>query len=118
MIKRLVECGIEETYCRIIADIYQDSHFEVICDQGISKEFNLKIGCKAGDPASPIFHIIYLDKSLRGVVELAHIQLNVPIGRPISPIPVGGYTDDIMLVSPSIMCVHNRGGCSVPWGIS
>ena len=53
MIKQLVECGIEETYCRIIADIYQDLHFEVICDQGISKEFNLNIGCKTGDPASP-----------------------------------------------------------------
>ena len=53
MIKRLVECGIEETYCRITADIYQDSHFEGICDQGISKEFNLNIGCKTGEPASP-----------------------------------------------------------------
>ena len=65
MIKRLVECGIEETYCRIIADIYQDSHFEVICDQGIGKEFNLSIGCKTGDQASPIVFIIDLDKSLR-----------------------------------------------------
>ena len=33
------------------------------------------------------------------MVELAHIQLNVPIGRPISPIPVGSYADDIMLIS-------------------
>ena len=99
MIKRLVECGIEETYCRIIADIYQDSHFEVICDQGISKEFNLNIGCKTGDPARPIFFIIDLDRSLRGLVELAHIQLKVPIGRPISPIPIGGYADDILLIS-------------------
>ena len=89
MIKWLVECGIEETYCRIIADIYQESHSEVICDQGISKEFNLNIRCKTGDPASPIFFIIDLDKCLRGVVELAHIQLNVQIGRPISLIPVG-----------------------------
>ena len=95
MIKRLVECGIEETYCRIIADIYQHSHFEVICDQGISKEFNLNVGCKTGDPASPIFFIIDLDKSLTGVVELAHIQLNIPVGRTISPIPVGSYGDDI-----------------------
>ena len=90
MIQRLVECGIQETYCRIIADIYQDWHFDVICDQGISKEFNLNIGCKTGDPASPIFLIIDLDKSLGLVIELAHIQLNVPIGRHISPIPVGG----------------------------
>ena len=68
-------------------------------DQSISKEFNLNIGCKNGDPASPIFFIIDLDKCLRGVVEPAHIQLNIPIGRPISPIPVGGYADDIMLIS-------------------
>ena len=33
------------------------------------------------------------------MVELAHIQLNVPVGRPISLNPVGGYTDDIMLIS-------------------
>ena len=33
------------------------------------------------------------------MVELAHIQLNVPTGRPISPIPVGGYADDIILIS-------------------
>ena len=98
MIKRLAECRTEETYCRIIADIYQDWHFEVICDQGISKEFNLNIGCKTGDPASPIFFIIDLDKSLRGVVELANTQLTVPKGRPISPIPTGSYADDIMLI--------------------
>ena len=32
MIKNLAACGIEETYCKIVLDIYQDSHFEVICD--------------------------------------------------------------------------------------
>ena len=67
MIKNLSACGIEETYCKIVLDIYQDSHFEVICDEGLSKEFALKTGCKTGDPASPIFFILNIDKSLRGL---------------------------------------------------
>ena len=95
MSEPFVECGIGETYCRIIADIYQDSHVEVICDQGIGKEFNLNMGCKTVDQASPIFFIIELDESLRGVVELVYTQLNVPT----SLIPVGSYSDDIMLIS-------------------
>ena len=45
MIKNLAACGIEETYCKIVLDIYQDSHFEVICDEG--KEFALKTGRKS-----------------------------------------------------------------------
>ena len=57
-LKYLSACGIEETYCEIVLDIYQDSHFEVLCDEGLSKEFALKTGCKTGDPASPIFFIL------------------------------------------------------------
>ena len=95
MSKPFVECGIGETYYRIIANIYQDSHIEVICDQGISKEFNLNMRCKTVDQVSPIFFIIDLDESLRGVVYLVHTQLNVPI----SLTPVGSYSDDIMLIS-------------------
>ena len=53
LIKSLLECGIEQTYCYIIVDIYQNSHFEVLCDEGLSKEFKLTIGEKTWDPGSP-----------------------------------------------------------------
>ena len=99
MIKNLSACGIEETYCKIVLDIYQDSHFEVICDEGLSKEFAIKTGCKTGDPASPIFFILDIDKSLRGLMDVALDKLSILDEGYISPIPVGGYADDIVLIS-------------------
>ena len=57
MIKNLSACGIEETYCKIVLDIYQDSHFDVICDEGLSKEFALNTGCKTGSSQPNIFYI-------------------------------------------------------------
>ena len=68
LIKSLLECGIEQAYCYIIADIYQNSHFEVLCDEGLSKEFELTNGEKTGDPGSPFWFIILLDKILRKVI--------------------------------------------------
>ena len=57
LIYSLPESGIEHTYCRIIADIYKDSHTEVTCGEGLSKEFLRTVGCKTGDPGSPIYFI-------------------------------------------------------------
>ena len=51
--KSLLEYGIKQTYCYIIANVYQKSHFEVFCDKGLSKEYELTVGEKMGDPASP-----------------------------------------------------------------
>ena len=99
MIKNLAACGIEETYCKIVLDIYQDSHFEVICDEGLSKEFALKSGCKTGDPASPIFFILNIDKSLHGPMDIALDKLSILDEHYISPILVAGYVADILLIS-------------------
>ena len=99
MIKNLSACGIEETYCKIVLDIYQDSHFEVVCDEGQSKEFALKTGCKTGDLASPIFFILDIDKSLRGLTDVALDKLSILDKRYMSPIPVAAYADDILLIN-------------------
>ena len=55
MIQDLIDAGIEKPYCSIIADIYQDSFFEVLCDDGLSKEIELTVGVKTGDPGSQMF---------------------------------------------------------------
>ena len=78
------------SFMYVCLDIYQDSHFEVICDEGLSKEFALKIGCKTGDPASSIFFIVDLDKDFCGVMDVALDKLSILDERYISPIPVGG----------------------------
>ena len=58
---------VKKLYCELIADIYEDSHFEVICGQHLSKEFPLPVGTKTGDPLSAVLFIIVLDKSLKEV---------------------------------------------------
>ena len=46
LIRALLESGVHKLYCELIADIYEDSHFEVICGQHLSKEFPLPVGTK------------------------------------------------------------------------
>ena len=101
LIRSLLDCGIEKTYCLLIADIYQDSYFEVICGKELSKEFLLTIGTKTGDPLSAILFIITLDKSLKEVYNRTIISLNIQDEQRISPLPFAGYADDIALVSRS-----------------
>ena len=48
MIKDLSTWSFEEIYCKIVLHIYQDSHFEVICNEGFSKEFALKMAARQG----------------------------------------------------------------------
>ena len=79
-------------------DIYQDSHFEVICNEGLSKEFVLKTGCKTGNPASSTFFILDINNSLCGLMDVALDKLSILDKRYISLIPVVGYADDIVLI--------------------
>ena len=46
LIKSLLEAGIEEGYCEIFADIYEDSHIEVICGNKLTKEFTRTMDVK------------------------------------------------------------------------
>ena len=101
MIRALLESGVHKLYCELIADIYEDSHFEVICGQHLSKEFPLPVGTKTGDPLSAVLFIIVLDKSLKEVHQLAIIHQNIQDEKRISPLPVLGYTDDIAFVNHS-----------------
>ena len=87
LITSLLKSGIEHTYCRIIADIYEDSHIEVICREGLSKEFLRTVGCKTGGPGSPIYFIIGLNRLLRGVLHSALLELNISNERRLAPIP-------------------------------
>ena len=99
MINILLNCGIEKTYCLLIADIYQSSYFQVICGKELTKNFQLTVGTITGDPLSAILFIITLDTSLKEVHYRAVTSLNIQDEKRISPLPFGGYADDIALVS-------------------
>ena len=99
LINSLLESGIEHMYCRIIADIYEDSHIEVICGEGLSKEFLRTMGCKTGDLGSPIYSIIGLNRLLWGVSDSALLELNISNERRLTPSPLAAFDDDVPLVS-------------------
>ena len=100
LIRTLLDSGIEKLYCELIADIYEESsRFEVICGQQLSKEFELPIGTKTGDPLSAVLFIIVLDKSLKEVHHLAIVNQNIQDEKKMSPLPVLGYADDTTFVS-------------------
>ena len=98
LIRTLLDSGVEKLYCELIADIYEESHFEVICGQQLSKEFELPIGTKTG-PLSTVLFIIVLDKSLKEVHHLAILNQNIQDEKKISPSPVSGYADDTTFIS-------------------
>ena len=67
-------------------------------------EFELTVGEKTGNPESPFWFILALDKTLRKVVEVSigeHRIINKPIinQNRIASIPVGGFADDVYLAS-------------------
>ena len=99
LINLLLESGIEHTYCRIIADIYEDLHIEVICGDGLLKELLRTVVCKTGDPGSPIYFIIGLNRILWGVLDSALLELNISNERQLTPIPLAAFADDVALTS-------------------
>ena len=98
-IKSLLESGIEKEYCLLITDIYQESHFQVICGKELSKEFLLTKGTKTGCPLSSILFIIDLDQTLKEIYSHAIISSNIQNEKRVSPLPVGGFADDIVFIS-------------------
>ena len=80
----------------------------MLCDEGLGKEFELTVGEKMGDPATPFWFILASDKTLRKVVEVSiteHRTINKPIINQIriALIHAGGFTDDVYLAS---LCEH------------
>ena len=91
----MLEVGINKDYCLLIADISEESHFQVICGNKLSKEYLLTVGTETGCPLSPVLFVIQLDRSLREVHSHAIISLNIRDEKQVSPIPLMGYADDI-----------------------
>ena len=63
LIRTLLNSEIAKGYCEIIADLYQDSHFQVICGKELTKESVLTKGTKTGCLLSAVLFIIDSDKS-------------------------------------------------------
>ena len=60
LIRTLLESGVHKQYCEIIADIYQESHFQVICGKELKRELSLTVGTKTGCPLSALLFVIDL----------------------------------------------------------
>ena len=86
-------------YCELIADIYEESHFYVICANQLTKKFSLPVGTKTGDPISAVLFIIVLDNSSKEVHHLAIINRNIQDEKKILPVPVLGFADNIALIN-------------------
>ena len=86
-------------YRELIADIYEELHFEVICGNQLSKEFNSPVGTKTGDPLSAVLFIIVLGNSLKEVHQLAIINQNIQDEKKISQLLVLGFADDIAVIN-------------------
>ena len=95
LIKSLLEAGIEEGYCEIFADIYEDSHIRIICGNELTKEFACTIGYKTGEPGSPVLFIVCLDKHLRRAVNKAEIITKAENPKRISPLLAEEYADHV-----------------------
>ena len=98
-IRTLLEVGINKDHCLLITGIYQESHFQVICGNELSKEYLLTVGTKTGCPLSAVLFAIQLDRSLQEVHSHAIISLNIQDEKRVSPIPVMDYADDIAFVT-------------------
>ena len=79
----MLEVGINKDYCLLIADIYQESHFQVICRNELSKEYLLTVGTKTGCPLSAVLFVIQFDRSLKEVHSHAIVSLNIHSPREI-----------------------------------
>ena len=99
LIRALLDSGVEKLYCELIADIYEESHFEVICGNQLSKEFALPVGTKKEDSLSAVLFIIALDNFLKEVHHLAIINQNIQDEMKILPLPVLGFAEDIALIN-------------------
>ena len=78
MIRILLDSRIAKQYCEIVADIYMDSHFQVICHNELSKEFPLSVGAKTGCPLSALLFVVSLDEMLKEILEHAVRSLKHP----------------------------------------
>ena len=53
--------GVSEKYVKLIQDMYQDSKAQVRCSNGLSEQFEVKVGVHQGSALSPLLFIIIMD---------------------------------------------------------
>lgn len=100
MIRSLEEIQLPQLFIDIVKDVYRGSFIEVICGEQLTHPTSLQIGIKTGCPWSAINFIIAINQWLKWMCQCA------PPGV-ISPIPVQGYADDVLMVSREECVVKN-----------
>ncbi len=100
MIRSLEEIQLPQLFIDLVKDVYRGSFIEVICGEQLTHPTSLQIGIKTGCPWSAIHFIIAINQWLKWMCQCA------PPGV-ISPIPVQGYADDVLMVSREECVVKN-----------
>ena len=60
--------GVDETYVKIIKDMYEGANTKIKTRTGLSESFEVKVGVHQGSALSPYLFILVLDELLKGVV--------------------------------------------------
>ena len=97
----MLDANGNEECCLLIADIYEESRFQVICQSELSKEFLLTVGARTGCPLSSALFILSLDRSLKEVHNRAIRRINILDEKRTSQLPVEGLADDVVFVTHS-----------------
>ena len=61
--------GVDETYVKIVEDMYEGVTTKIKTNAGVSKSFQVKIGVHQGSALSPYLFILVLDELLKGVIK-------------------------------------------------
>ena len=61
--------GVDETYVRIVRDMYEGVTTKIKTRTGVSDSFEVKIGVHQGSALSPYLFILVLDELLKGVIK-------------------------------------------------
>ena len=61
--------SLDETYVRIVKDMYDGGMTKIKTRTGVSESFEVRIGVHQGSALSPYLFILVLDELLKGVVE-------------------------------------------------
>ena len=100
MIRSLEEIHLPQIFIDIVNDVYRNSFIQVICGKQLTTPTPLQTGIKTGCPWSAVNFIVAINQWLKWLCQCA------PQGV-ISPIPVQGYADDVVLASREESVIQN-----------
>ena len=105
MLNSLEDIHLPKIYCDIVKDVYSNSYLQVICGKHLTLTVKLKVGIKTGCPWSAVNFIIAINQWLKWFCTHAPPQV-------LSPNPVQGYADDVVIASRDERVIKNMMACT------